>query len=584
MFNLIQDASQTSYAQEQQANASFQEYFPTSSALFQNFSQGTVVIPFALSAPNWWVPSKSFVRLLVNTSYPAGGPAQATEMTSGAPFLQIQGIAPAMFQAASLFSRIEFMINGVSVDLISDFTPQVHAFLERTLRPRYNLESAQYSRDFVEADFRARQSRVTLPSLNPLGLDNQTTRTYSIYEYNVVQPAAGSIKATVPNADHGTSIVLTSSAPQADNWATLVAAIRPGDIITILTENSGCVGVQAMIASARATSNTVCTFAVANISGFQPGVDASYGDTGYRTANVFISRVQERQINNTYELLWRPPNALFQYSGAIPSGSFCELRLTPWPASVYQARGVETLNPNLRAGVDFQVQVADLSLNLYTTAGPRIENLNWLLPLDFQVSCQAQAITVGANSLLQQNWDIPSSTYLICIALQNRALNNPDVSSTKFVVGTVAGQNQGLERSLTRLFIQFRGQSLPPQRQEMLYVPYDRSADPSKNPGTATSDTIGNDQFTLRYLETYLNNSLAFGSCERESEWLDRGPIYSFFVPADVSASTTRLQVNTQFSADLRATGNVLVFALSRRIATVSVEASRWTSISVQDL
>ena len=579
-FQLAQSPEQLAFAQEKSANASYQQYLPTSSAIGPNFSSGTIVIPFSLSQPMWWTPAKSFIRILLNMSLPAGANAANPAVggtTSGSPFLQYQGIAPNMFQAASLFSRIEFLVNGVTVSLLSDWTPQVHSFMERTLRPKANLDSFQFSKDFTDPDFHDRQSRVTLPVLS-LGVENQSNLSLSIYDIGVAYPAAaGSVIATV--SANGVSLVVTSSAADANGWASLVNYVRAGDIVTLLDSATQQPRFRAYIRDVTVNAgNTVCTITTGMAAG---STDANF-DVGAigNPAQVFIEREQQQQINNTYELLWKPPIAAWQGDTALPGGSFAELRLTPWPASVFQARAIESIRPGLVAGRDFQVTIQDLSLQLYTQAGPRIENLSWLWPLDFDCVCQAQSVTVGANSLLQQNWDIPSSTYYIGIAIQNRNLNDSSVSSTKFTVGTLASNPTNLQNTISRAFIQWKGQSLPPQRQELSYKEFERDFNPLINPPGAA----GNDQFVMRYVESQLNNGLAFSSCEREIDWLNRGMLLSFFVPSDVSAQSTRLQTNLQFSADLSQVANVLVFAISRKVASITMDAGRYTSVVVQDL
>jgi hypothetical protein len=580
-FQLPQSPEQLAFAQEKSANASYQQYLPTSSAIGANFSSGTIVIPFSLSQPNWWTPAKSFVRLLVNTSLPAGANAANPAIAgtaSGSPFLQYQGIAPAYFQAASLFSRIEFLVNGVTVSLLSDWCPQVHSMLERTLRPGANMDTFQYSKDFTSAEFHDRQSRVTLPALE-LGVnDNQLTGlSLSIYDIGVAYPDAGeSVIATVNAA--GTIVTITQSVGDAGGYADVATYVRANDVLTILDSATQQPRFRAYIRDVTVISPTLLNITVGCGAG-ATGTAYDVGDVDI-PANVFIERQNQRQITNTYELLWKPPIAAWQGEHAIPGGSFCELRLTPWPQSVFQARAIESIQPGKVAGRDFQVVIQDLSLQLYTQAGPRVESLNWLWGLDFDTMCQAQSITVGPNSLQQLNFDIPSSTYYIGIAIQNRNLNDSAVSSTKFTVGTLASNPTDLQNSISRLFIQWKGQSLPPQRQELFYRAFERDADPTINPPSAS----GNDQLAMRFVESQLNNGLAFSSCERESDWLDRGPLYSFFVPSDVSAQSTRLQVNLQFSQDLSQVANVLVFAISRKVASITMDSGRYTSVVVQDL
>jgi len=299
-FSLAQSPDQLAFAQEKSANASYQQYNPTSSAIGGNFPNGTIVIPFSLSQPMWYTPAKSFVRLLINTSYPLPLGSQENpnipSMGPGSPFLQQQGIAPAMFQAASLFSRIEFLVNGVTVDLLSDWTPQVHSFLERTLRPKANLDSFQFSKDFTDPDFHTRQARVTQPVLD-LGVPDQSNLSLSIYDIGVPYPAKAKYLTATLNAD-GTSCVLTSPDDIGAGFLTLVNYYRAGDILSVLESATQPTQFSGEIRNiVVAGDGKTCTITLTNTRGVT-GVGYTVGDVG-NPAGVYFERVQPRQINNS---------------------------------------------------------------------------------------------------------------------------------------------------------------------------------------------------------------------------------------------------------------------------------------------
>lgn len=581
-FDLPQDPSQLSYAQVREANARYEQYLPTSSAIGANFPQGSVCIPWSTSQPNWFDFSKSFVRLLVNTSYPRPLGSQLNpevpSMGPGSPFLQIQGVAPAMHQAASLFSRCEVRCNGVTVSLLSDWVPQCEAAMKRILKTKANNDSFGYSNDYFDPQYHSRQARITMPTLD-LGTFNQSNLCQSIYDLGFTYPPIDK-KCVINLNAAGTTATITTDYPVGPNsQQSLIDYFRNGDIITVLEGATLAPQWRAYLRNVAITSAEVLTLTLTNCSG-ATGAAYDIGANG-NPAQVFIERQQEQQISNTVELLWQPPLSIWHTSHMMPSSAYWELVLVPWPSSVYQGRAVETLAPGKVAGVDFGVTVQDVSLQLYTVAGPRIENLNFLIDLPYEINCQAQSVTVGKNSLLQQSWDVPSSTYFIMIALQSRNLNDSAVSSTKFTVNTPQNtQNANLQNSVTRLFVQFRSASLPPQKQELSYKAYERDQDPLLNaPASA-----GNDQFTLRWREYVQGTGLAGFSCEREIDWLNKGALHAFYVPADVSAQSTRLQTNLQFSEDLSQLANVLVFTVSRRAASVSIDAGRFTSVVIQDL
>lgn len=578
MFNLPQSPEQLSVAFERSANCSYQSYYPTASCTGNNFSSGEITIPFSLSSPYYWVPNKSYIRLVVELSFPnvEQKNPDVVGMGSGSPFLQYQGIAPNMFMASSLFSRMSLSANGVIINNVTDWLPQITAMTSRVLRPRALLDSFEYSKDFTSGRFHDRASRVTMPTFN-LGVPGQSDTALSVFDLGLTYPPVGNGLVITLNSG-GTAAVITLTQPGYSDGAGLAAIrdyIRAGDVLSVLEGPTQQVLFQGLIRDFVVDSSTQATVTLTNTSGATGA--ANIGGAVGNPAQIFIERQEPTQIANVFELCFRPPLSAFQGEHAIPAGAFMEVKLQPWSNSVYPGRAIESLQSNRVPGRDFQVVVRDLNLQLYTCAGPRIEQLQWLWEQSVSTQCQAQAITVQANSLQQLNYDISSSTYWIGIAIQGRNLNDTAQSCTKFTVGRT-----NLQQAISRCYLTYKGMTVPAQLQTCAYRPYARNPDPVLNP----PDSAGIDGFVDRYSQHMQSIGLAFsaGGCETEQEWLERGNIFGFYVPSDVSAQSTRLQVNIEFSQDLSQVGNVLVFSVSREVASVNIDGGRWTSVVMQQL
>jgi hypothetical protein len=582
-FDLPQDVQQLPVSQVRQANSSFIEYLPTSSATGQNFSNGEIVIPWALSSPLWWDPKKSYVRMVINTSQPIAlvSPAD-TQANSGSAFMQYQGVAPSYFQGASLFSRASFSMNGVLVSQTNDYLPQVTAFARRILKPDANEKTFEAAIDFSDPNFAARQARVTVPTGIQQPAPNDRNQTLSIYDLGITYPRApGRFVTATINAAH-TNILLTLSnadmAPAA--FARMTAYVKQGMTVTILKAAAQEVAYTATVEAFAAVNAATANITISNATGQIDAGNIVVGGDAQSAQVFFTSLKPAANISNTYEVMFQPPLSIFESGLMCPAGSFNELRLQPYSSSVYQGRAVETTIPCV-AGLDFQVQIQQLSFFIYTCAGPRIDQqISYLLPLDVCIGMSTQALTTGANSQAQLLFDVPGSTYCIGIALQNRNLNNTACSSTRFTVGYPSA-TPALERSVSRLFVTFRSMTQPSQLQTLSYKDYEKGIGALNVPASAGSNLL-----TKRYMENAVVNGLAFspGGVESFQDFLEAGPIYLSYWPSDSSSQSSRVTVNITTSEDLSQFANVCLFHVSRQVGTISMEAGRITSVQVQDL
>lgn len=576
-FDLVTSPEQLAYAREKQSGSSWQQFLPTSSAVGANFSAGSINFPVSLQAPMWWQPSKTYVRLVVNTSYPQvlANPGD-TGTAAGSPFLPHMSTAPSFLQGMSLFSRASFSCNGQMVSQINDNYAQIGAFTERVLKPDAQVKNFWDGQDFTNATFAARQNTVTMPNMLTPG-PNDNDLTVSIYDVGVAYPSSVQVvNATLAGAQ------LTISAPAVlapGSFAQLSAYLRQGQRITILQGAAEPVAVSGTVEQwAGAATEIVIT--LGNIE----GLDINVGEATL-PAQVFITSLNPTKvISNTYEILTVPPLSIFQYGGLIPGGSFMNLELQAFPQSVFQTRAVETLGLNKVQGRDFQVTILECSLFMYVCSGPRVDqSISFMLELPYCVEMSTQALTSqGTNNLI---FNCSPSTYCIGVALQNRSLDVSQASSTRFTVGYPAN-SPGLENSISRLFVTYRGVTQPPQLQSLGYKEYEEGKN-DNSPATA-----GVNLQVIRWQQNQLIDGLGFsaGGSEDFATWQERGGLYLFYFPADASAESNRCQVTIACDKDLTGTvpgsvgANVLLFSISRQVATVSMEAGRWTSVNLTNL
>ena len=77
------------------------EYVPTRDVTNTNFPNGRFSIPFELSSEQWWVPSKSYLRIRCDLTKGDDTPLKLSDK-----------VAPNMNLASNLFQSMELQLNG----------------------------------------------------------------------------------------------------------------------------------------------------------------------------------------------------------------------------------------------------------------------------------------------------------------------------------------------------------------------------------------------------------------------------------------------------------------------------------------
>lgn len=117
---------------------------------------GRHVFSFQNTSSEWWVPSKSYLRLrlayerLDATGSPEGGLPPCLE----------DMIAPVMNPCAHLFQRIEYYLDGNRVSDLQDHIAQIDTLKFRTSRSTSHLDSFGETSNWMQPEFKVRQHRI----------------------------------------------------------------------------------------------------------------------------------------------------------------------------------------------------------------------------------------------------------------------------------------------------------------------------------------------------------------------------------------------------------------------------------------
>jgi hypothetical protein len=240
------------------------------------------------------------------------------------------------------------------------------------------------------------------------------------------------------------------------------------------------------------------------------------------------SSVPARRVAE-FELTWDlAVLSIFLSEQNIPPGCDIELVLNPYGGSQYKNNAVEsTAAVTPGAGNDFDFVVQDMIFYAKVYEGPRYDDGMAILDLD-NTRCQAESnIATGFGKKM---FDVSPSTHTLAVAFQDDRMTDSSHSASEFVVS----KGTGLQNGLTRLFINYDGQSKPQP-----------DASPEFNAGT--------DYTVQRYVETQQTIGAydGEGAAETIEDWQRQGAYYAFKWQRDGSSQATRCGVNTQFAAAL---------------------------------
>ena len=506
----------------------YEQHAPTRDMTGASFPNGQIHTRFEISGTKRWVPAKSYLRLRcrIAKALEANGDVK----TPAEPLAQVNDVSPNMGLCANLFQSGEFRIADKTVSRCSDYMAQVDALSTRMDKSKAWLDSVGKTSNMWEASHEERKHKVSIDGETLSVDDTQTGRL-----------ALGFAAAT------------TVAFTDASSTFTFATGTIPD--VRLLFPVGSRITFPAQL-GAEPVGSTFLVIAAPTALTLVVAANTIGGNVG--AAVVDFSRIDASKASrrvNEFELVWQPPMSIFKVQNALPAGKY-ELVLNPQTAAAYKLRAVESLT-DLSAGGLYDFSVLDMYLYVATVESTRIDDLSYYINLD-EVRCQVD--TAGGNgSLNQKNFDVSPSTYALTAAYQDQAAG----SDVRYSASKFKTQNDE-EKSLTRLFISYGGQSKP-------------------SPDSDASYVAGIDRTTQRYVDSLLQSGQYFreGGSESIEEWGERGQYYHFAWPRDGRDRSTRVQVNQQLTTATNT--RVLLFDHYKSVAHISIKDGRVVDVNLME-
>ncbi|MCP5019383.1 MAG: fibronectin type III domain-containing protein [Ketobacter sp.] len=401
-----------------------------------NFASGQINYVWKTAENTAWVPAQSYFRIKLKLS---AGVNDAKPTIS-------DDVALNMMAADNLFQQIELRVNGVKVSEWGDYVAQCAALKCRLHCDMNNRQSLLSSINYTKIDMLDRQAQLCSDGWN---------------QKNTVFRPGPSLPA---NAASGT--VLDFLDMGTPNMVQFVAA----ENTIIFSANGG-----------ERIPDMMKYFAIGDFIYFNDGVEAANLVTGFRTAvsqndtivvgavanNLgpanYVAQVRihdkyyiDRRYSNTeqnseIELIWRPPIGFFDIASEV-SGSY-KLELSPLPRGVWEKYVVESLDSNLEPGVDYEVEITEMNLYLWTHVHPRPINESPTFVYT-DIRCNSQNLTT--KSLTSTVFNVHPNNHSLTVAYQDSAVGDDTrYSRSKFKI------TNDQELQIKRYYIQMDGITLP---------------------------------------------------------------------------------------------------------------------------
>ena len=465
-----------------------------------NFAQGVMDYQFSISRPQGWIPSQSYFRVELEL-LGAGDPAAAAQ-----PLFREQ-VAFAENAVGNLISNVYVRAGGQDVSSITSFAPQAsmlqmrtgktHSWLKSTGREAWGMSGSFAERCAAVSQSAAGIAANAAP-IGLSGLDDRRELTYrpcAVGQFNSAHLAfAGGVVA-------GTATAFTA----------------------------GDVGNTLVYEGAR---YTVAGFTNATVIALSP-IPVDLAPNAANTNWYMIRRnvTRSAQARNRVFVLWRPPVGLFDADDVILGSGDYRISLTP--DSNFQNTGVETINDAPLPGVTgvaastFTLSVKSLQFYAATVKMSIPDSVQELHLREYSVQSR-----VMNSNVMNFSFSVPASTSCLHLFLQdNLAGSSARVPPSNFKV------LNGSDLNLQVLQLTYDNVTLPATRWASGHI-----ANSPAGRNTSLLQQLYHQSLVARRAE---NNP---GGSETFSEWLDRGPLYSFYFSRDASSRSTDVQVTIQYN------------------------------------
>ena len=559
----IHDIKKITSANDMSSKIDYRQISTTTPSTGAQFSDGKVAFKWSMGSNESWIPSRSFcsIRCTLKKSdaeIDTGKGGQETDPFVNKQLLMDDGVGIQMNLGCALFQDAAMLINDVPVSTINSNMAQIAALKARLSCSGAYLNSTGESLNFWHPKIESRQGVVCRD-----GLDYHST-----FEELKTAKELGFPADITTEIKDATSDRITFTSPGGSDIPDLSKIFMPGDRISM---SEAAVNATEYVVLGVTADNEVYLGPVASIAIIARPFVRIRQSPGRQAASVSTSFV--------------PPLSVFSQPAALPLGDY-ELRMTPFNASTYKQRAVETLleksgGNSLADGFDFQID--EIKFYVAVMTGATVQNETYLIDLT-SIQCDAQDI--ASANFSQRQISVSPSTVALTVAYQDRRAEGSDsrISPCKFKTYAKDGvgfqekevsADQGL--NLNRFYVSYANQQRPAEQASPEYKAHSV---------TGAGAQMGVDYMGKMYTNTLLNSTMfnPAGS-ETITEWRERGPFYHYKWPTNADQRSTEVSVHQGFTAGTETSQmNVLVFSHIKQYAEVNIENGRVSSVSLVDV
>ena len=539
IFDIPEKKEDLSSSNDGMANLHYEQVQPLKNIAGASFPNGEIPYRWRGNPGSYWIPNRSYFVIRLSLTRSDGSSLQV-----------IDNIAPNMACASCLIEKCSYKLNTKTICSLSENIAEVDMLKKRMLKSREWLNTIGSNIGFYQESLNNRINQVSsdgvsvkeTTNLNLLSfLDLEGGNTYSFGGGDTILLLAIGLGNAIPN--------LTTS----------VHPLRVGDDLRVL------IGVVF-------ESRKITAFGVATIT--LSGANIALQAASVIERNVLKEGLQLSLEDNTarknqsFELVYQPPLAVFDLEHAIPNIGLQEINIKPFINPTYSKQFVESLVDKVPGlGNDYLLEIKEMYLYLCTVDGPIIDHKNIILDLN-EITCQKREILT--NSQIQTTTTVLPSTNGIAVSWQDSTagtLSNRPLS--RFRIGSV---DEHKEQSLTRFNIHYAGNQYPQPDLDPLIL---------ENTGLVNT---GVDYLLQQYTKNIIYSNQMYNNASETYEEFKKRGIY-IYTPFKKTASDTSTQcrILTQFS-DAFVNQRMLIFNFYKRVAIIQIENGRAIKIVIDEV
>ena len=422
-------------------------------------------------------------------------------------------VAPSMNLSSSLFRGVNLSVDNHNVELINDNLAQIDTYKKRLQKNNADVKSVEEFSNFFITDY---ETRKQLINNSGVLLDSRKSTNSAFRLRNGLGNLVwnvGAYQITGVNTTFETDLKQNDTLILGDYVVRVAAIVNDLTIITDVVNPDGVI------------INT-------------PLEDVLI----YRS----VFPLQKDTAKKTNTIIFKPMLSFFENKESIPGGEEWQLRMMP--NVDYKISAIESAT-GLLPNVDYDVKITDMQLYvaMIENESEQMTDKVYYLENDY-IECVDREIV---NNITNENYIVDKHTHMISVALQNYQRD------TQYPISKFLGQNNN-EKSIRQIRLTYNQENKP----------------------NITPDILYSDEEQKGMIERYYYNLLQYskaGDYESYSNWLNRGPYYSFSFLKNQFDESQDMQL--YLTLDDITNLKLLLFTHYKRITKMTLENGRYVNV-----